>query len=105
MRRADGDWFTIEDDGRLLIPVFHSSHDALMARLRTTEMLLFSPTALDVQLFNDIVNGPSKVDFCMVENPFASLKLGRTLPHAQVMSLISTTPAPRRWKWLARPWS
>jgi hypothetical protein len=105
MRRANGDWFTFEDNARLLVPIFHSSHDALMARLRSVEMLAFSPVALDVGLLNEIVDGQSEVDFCMVDNPFASLKRGHTLPHAEVISLITNAAAPRPWKWLARPWS
>ena len=105
MRRANGDWFTLEDQGNLLVPVFHTSHDAIMARLRTVEMLVFSPIALDVQLLTEIADGRTESDFCLVENPFASLKRGRKLSHAQVFSLITNVAPPRRWKWLARPWS
>lgn len=91
MRRANGDWFALEDDGRRLVPLFHSSHDAFMARLRSVEMLVFSPVALDARLLGDIADGQSEMDFCMVDNPFASLKRGHTLPHAQVISLIDKT--------------
>jgi len=105
MRRANGDWFTLEDDGRLLLPIFHSSQDAFMARLRTVEMQLFSPIALDARLLNEIVDGGTRLDFCIVENPFASFKGTLTLQHAQVLSLLTSDAAPRRWKWLARPWS
>jgi hypothetical protein len=105
MRRANGDWFVLEDDGRLCLPVFHSSHDAFMARLRTVEMLLFSPIALDVHLLSEIVGSRSEVEFCMVNNPFASLSRGNRVQHAQLASLISSAAPPRRWKWLSRPWS
>ena len=105
MRRANGDWFTFEDDGKLLLPVFHSAHDAFMARLRSVEMLVFAPIALDLPLLNEVADGRSQIDFCLVDNPFASLNRGRTLSHAQVRSLINTVVPPRRWKWLARPWS
>jgi hypothetical protein len=105
MRRANGDWFALEDGGRLCLPVFHSSHDAFMARLRTVEMLLFSPIALDAGLLNEIVNGPGQVDFCMVNNPFANLKNGSPLRQEQLASLIDSAAPPRRWKWLSRPWS
>lgn len=105
MRRANGDWFTLEDDGRMCLPVFNSSHDAFMARLRTVEMLLFSPIALDAGLLNEIVNGRSEVDFCLVNNPFASLKNGSPLAYAQLASLIGSNAPSRRWKWLSRPWS
>jgi hypothetical protein len=105
MRRANSDWFSFERDGRLLMPVFHSSHDAFMARLRTVEMLLFSPIALDVRLVNEIVDGRTGVEFCMVDNPFASLKRGETLSPAQVLSFITSEAPQRPWKWLARPGS
>jgi hypothetical protein len=105
MRRANGDWFTLEDGGRLLVPVFHSSHDAFMARLRTVEMLVFSPIALDLRLLNEIANGRTETDFWLIDNPFASLKRGRIMSHEQATSLTTSVVPPRRWKWLARPWS
>jgi hypothetical protein len=104
MRRANGDWFALEDEGRFRLPVFHSSHDAFMARLRTAEMLLFSPIALDAGLLSEIVEA-GKVDFCLVNNPFASLKNGSPLPQAELASLIGSATPPLRWKWLSRPWS
>lgn len=105
MRRANGDWFALEDEGRRCLPVFLSIHDAFMARLRTAEMLLYSPIALDTRLLKEIVDGLSEVDFCLVNNPFASLKRGSPLPHAQLASLIGSAAPPRQWKWLSRPWS
>lgn len=105
MRRANGEWFTVDDNNRTLVPVFHSSHDAFMARLRSVEMLLFSPVALDANLLNEIVESQSGAQFCMVDNPFANLKQGAPLQHAQVLSLIISDDPPRRFKWLARPWS
>jgi len=88
MRRANGDWFALEDQGRLRVPVFHSAHDALMARLRTIEMLLFSPIALDAKILNEIVGGGA-VDFSMINDPFASLSRGLRLPQSQLASLIT----------------
>lgn len=89
MRRANGDWFALEGPDKPRVPVFHSSHDALMARLRNFEMLLFSPIALDTGLLNEIVADRSQVDFCMVNNPFASLNTGSTLQVAQLASLLT----------------
>ncbi len=105
MRRANGDWFSFEDEGKLLVPIFHSSHDAFMARLRTVEMLLFSPIPLDAGLLNEISHDEKVAQFCMISNPFGSLKRGVSLPHAQVLSLITSEAPPQRWKWLARPWT
>jgi len=56
MRRANGDWFALDDDGKPRVPLFHSSHDAFMARLRNFEMLLFSPIALDDQLLSENIH-------------------------------------------------
>jgi hypothetical protein len=95
MRRANGDWFALEDDSRRLVPLFHSSHDAFMARLRSVEMLVFSPVVLNPRLLNEIVDNQSALDFCMIDNPFASLKRGQTLPRAQVISLIGHGAAPQ----------
>ena len=105
MRRANGDWFSFEDDGKLFVPVFYSSHDAFMARLRTVEMLVFSPIALTARSLGEIVDEQTAVQFCMISNPFASLKRGVSLQQAQVLSLIAIEAPPHRSKWLARPWS
>ena len=91
MRRANGDWFALEDHTRLLVPLFHSSHDAMMARLRNFEMLLFEPVALDAQLLNEVTpaGAGGVVDFCMINDPFASLRRGSHMQRADVVSLMS----------------
>ena len=91
MRRANGDWFALEGNGRPRVPLFHSSHDALMSRLRNFEMLLFDPVALDARLLKEVApaGAASNVDFCMVDDPFASLTRGAPLAHAQVASLMN----------------
>jgi hypothetical protein len=65
----------------------------------------FSPIALDAQMLKEIVDGRSEVDFCIVNNPFASLRRGISLPQSQLASLLSSGDPPPRWKWLSRPWS
>ena len=98
MRRANGDWFALEENGKLRVPLFHSTHDAFMARLRTVEMLLFSPIELNTRLLNEIVKGPGEVDFCIIDNPFASLRRGLRLPQSEVASLLNGADAPNRSK-------
>lgn len=98
MRRANGDWFALENQARLLVPLFHSSHDALMARLRNVGMLVFQPVALDARLLNEIisVNGGPPATFCIVKDPFASLSLGWPIEPAQLAVLIGIRePLPR----------
>jgi hypothetical protein len=94
MRRANGDWFALEDNGRLRVPIFHTAQDAFMARLRTVEMLLFSPIALDTKSLNEMVDGRSDVDFCMITSPSASLRRGLRLPPSQLASLLTNTDSP-----------
>lgn len=90
MRRANGDWFALEDHARLLVPLFNSRHDAMMARLRNFEMLLFEPVALDAQLLKEVAPGGagSDVDFCLINDPFASLRHGSHIERAQVALLM-----------------
>jgi hypothetical protein len=91
MRRANGDWFAFEGHGRLSLPLFHSSHDATMARLRNVGMLLFEPVALDPGLLSEIspLGGESPVDFCMVNDPFAGLVHGAPMDRAELSSMMN----------------
>jgi len=91
MRRANGDWFAFEGHGRLCVPLFLNSHDALMSRLRNFGMLLFEPVALDAQLLKEVspAGAGSNVDFCIVNDPFSSLTRGSHLALAQVASLMN----------------
>lgn len=91
MRRANGDWFVMEDHGRVRMPLFHSSHDALMARVRNFGMLLFHPVALDAGALNEISPvGEANVDFCMVTDPFASLKRSPRLAPAELALMFDS---------------
>ena len=47
MRRANGDWFALDDHGRLRVPVFRNDRAAMAARSRHWGMLLFKPVLLD----------------------------------------------------------
>lgn len=93
MRRANGDWFALEGHGRRSVPLFLSSHDAMMSRLRNFGMLLFEPVALDAQLLNEVAppGAGSNVDFCLVNDPFASLTRGSHLNQAQVALLMNSS--------------
>lgn len=91
MRRANGDWFALEGRGRLRVPLFHSSHDAMMAGLRNSGMLLFRPVALDTRLLKEMVpaSGSSYVDFCMVKDPLVSLRRGKPVGQQDIVSLLN----------------
>ena len=92
MRRANGDWFAVADHARMRVPLFHSSHDALMSRLRNFGMLLFEPVALDARLLKEVApaGAASEVDFYMVDDPFASLTRGAHLAHSQLALLLNS---------------
>ena len=90
MQRANGDWFSFEDDSRLRLPLFNSSHDALMARLHNFEMMLFQPVMLNVPLLAKMLAGASSVlEFCLVADPFERLNRAVRVETEQLASLIS----------------
>jgi hypothetical protein len=80
MQRANGDWFALDHHGRLRVPLFHSRQDAMIARLRNFGLLVFKPVLLNAHFLKEIVPlpGEDEVDFCMVDDPFASLNGGST---------------------------
>jgi hypothetical protein len=90
MQRANGDWFALDHHGRLRVPLFHSSHDAGIARLRNFRLLVFKPVALDAHFLDEIVplTGQDEVDFCVVDDPYRSLNRGSTVGREQLALLI-----------------
>jgi len=89
MQRANGDWFALEDYGRLRVPVFRSTSEAMQARWCNSEMLLFKPVVLDERALNDLA--PTKTEgnagYWLVSNPSINLKRGRPLEHKQLVLL------------------
>ena len=90
MQRANGDWFALDDHGRLRVPLFHSSHDAMIACLRNFGLLLFKPVVLDARFLKKIVPlpGEDEVDFCMVDDPFGRLNSGINIERTEIALLI-----------------
>ncbi len=81
-----------------MVPLFHSRHDALMARLRDVGMLVFQPVALDAGLLKEImaVSGGPPAAFRLVKDPFASLSLGWPIEPEPLAVLIGIRePVPR----------
>ena len=74
MQRANGDVFTLDRKGGLCVPLFHSSSDAMTARSRNPDMLLFKPISLDDRLLREIApqRGGSDVALLLVEDPLRS---------------------------------
>ncbi len=92
MRRANGDWFALDDRGGFRVPVFRSSWDGMLARVTHTGMLLFQPTALDEVALSDLKTasggGDADIYFWLVDAPFTDLKRGRRVDHAELAALL-----------------
>ena len=90
MQRANGDVFALDDNGRFRVPLFHSIHDAIIARLHNSEMLVFKPVALDARLLREIVpvGGAAEVDFWQVNDPMINLNRGRFIQTNELDLLI-----------------
>ena len=90
MQRANGDVFALDDKGRFCVPLFHSSRDAITARLRNGDMLLFKPVALDARLLLELrpKGGQNNVDLLLVKDPLRSLKRGDQVDHAELTLIM-----------------
>jgi hypothetical protein len=90
MRRANGDWFALDDHGRFRVPLFNSSQAAMSARWGDFGMLLFKPVMLNARLLKEIVPAGTAedVDFWLVDEPFSSMKRGHLVEHAQLEGLM-----------------
>ena len=90
MQRANGDVFALDNQGRFCVPLFHSSHDAMTARSRNLDMLLFKPVALDARLLRELKpkGGQNNVDLLLVKDPLRSLKLGDHVNHAELSLIV-----------------
>ena len=97
MQRANGDVFALDDDGRFRVPLFHSRHDAIMARLRNSGMLVFKPVALDARLLKEIVpiGGAAEVDFWLVNDPMINLNRGRFIQPSELDGLDGNRTRPK----------
>jgi len=86
MRRANGDWFALDDRGAFRVPVFRSHSQAMQARAFNVEMLVFSPVVLDGIALKDLAreNGTGPSHFWLVDQAAVNLKRGRRIEHAQL---------------------
>ena len=90
MQRANGDVFALDDKGRFCVPLFHSSRDAMTARSRDVDMLLFKPVALDARLLRKLrpEGGQDNVDLLLVKDPLRSLKRGDQVGLAELTLIV-----------------
>lgn len=90
MQRANGDWFALEDAGRLRAPVFHSSGEAIHARTLNAGMSLFKPVLLDEGALQEFAPTQTEAGACfwLVDNPSVNLQRGRPVEYAQLALLV-----------------
>jgi hypothetical protein len=80
MRRANGDWFALSDNGNLRMTVFLSVAEAMLARSRNTEMECFRPAVLDKRAIESLEMSESEtVCFSLVSDASRNLRRGRAI--------------------------
>ena len=89
MRRANGDWFALDDNGNFRVPVFHNSAAAMVARSREAGMECFRPVLLDELAFKNLTTTDGgKACFWLVEDPLMKLNSGRALDRQELAGVM-----------------
>lgn len=89
MRRANGDWFAMDDEGSFRVPVFHSTRDAMVARRRDSGMECFRPVVLDEAAFKNLTNtDEGKATYWLVANPLRKISHAQRLDRKQLEKFI-----------------
>jgi hypothetical protein len=89
MRRANGDWFALDDHGSFRVPVFQSGGEAMQARSRETGMECFRPVVLDAAAFENLTTtSEGSACFWLVTDPLRRLSRGRALDRQQLERFI-----------------
>lgn len=89
MRRANGDWFALDDRGSFRVPLFHSSGAAMLARSRETGMECFRPVVLDkAALENLLTTDEGSASFWLIADPLMKLSRGRSFDRRQLETFM-----------------
>ena len=89
MRRANGDWFALDDQGSFRVPLFHTRSEAMVARSRDTGMECFRPVVLDAAAFTDLTTtDEGRACFSLIADPLMKLSRGRSLDREQLGHLM-----------------
>lgn len=90
MRRANGDWFALDDKGGFRVPIFQSIAHAMVARSRDTGMECFRSVALDERALKNLrTTDEGKACYWLIRDPLRRLSLGQPLDHAQLERLMT----------------
>ena len=85
MRRANSDWYALNDKGSFRVPIFHSSSSAMTARMQDSGMKCFRPVLLDEPAFRDLTTTDGgKASFWLITDPLLRLSRGRLLDHHEL---------------------
>jgi hypothetical protein len=89
MRRANSDWYALDDNGSFRVPVFYSSSSAMTARMQDPGMECFRPVLIDEPAFMDLTTTDGgKASFWLISNPLLKLSKGRLLDHQELEALL-----------------
>jgi len=89
MRRANGDWFAVDDDGHLRMPIFRSSNEAMIARSRDSGMECFRPVAFDAHALEKLRKTEGDTaSFFVVADPARKLNHGLRLGSTELAALM-----------------
>ena len=84
MRRANGDWFCLNDQGAFRVPLFRTRGEAMLARSRDTGMECFRPVLLDLAAFTSLTTtDEGKACYWLIADPLVKLSRGRPLDRKQ----------------------
>lgn len=96
MRRANGDWFALEDQGSSRVPVFHSTSAAMVARSRDASMECFRPVELDATAFNNLTTtDEGKACFWLISDPLRKLSRGLAFDRQQLTQFMANGESAR----------
>jgi hypothetical protein len=95
MRRANGDWFALYEQGHLRVPIFRSTRDAMVARRRDTGMECFRPVALDqTALQNLTTTSEGQATFWLVADPLRNLNRSLALDRNEFEQFLTNLDEP-----------
>jgi len=91
LRRANGDWFALDDEGLFRVPVFRSSNAAMVARSRDYGMACFRPVALDETAFQNLTTtDEGKACFWLIDDPLMNLNRGHALDRQGLEQIVNS---------------
>lgn len=89
MRRANGDWFALDDKGSFRVPVFHSSSAAMTARMQDSGMECFRPVIIDDAAFKNLATtDDGKASFWLITDPLRKLSRGQALDQRELEAIL-----------------